>query len=220
MARYMRVLCPRVARGNKVGFPARRGSAVKVEELPEDLRRVVAFHGHLCPGLLLGYRAARAAAGALLVGEAEDEELVAIVENRSCSVDAFQALLSTTFGKGNFFFRDHGKQVFTLADRRTGRAIRLAFRLGADSEHRGSREERMRFLLTADTADLFHMNLVEIRLPDPAEVYPTIRCSRCEEGVMSTRTVEDGSRTYCLPCARDLDLPLPPWFAAGCALVE
>jgi formylmethanofuran dehydrogenase subunit E len=193
---------------------------LNLEELPEDLREVVAFHGHLCPGLLLGYRAARAAAAALQVGEAEDEELVAIVENRSCSVDAFQALLSTTFGKGNLFFKDYGKQVFTLADRRSGRAIRLAFRLGADSEHRESREERMDFLLTADTADLFHLNSVEIRLPDQAEIHPTIRCFRCEEGVMSTRTVEDGGRAYCLPCAQDLGLPLPAWFAASCALVE
>jgi formylmethanofuran dehydrogenase subunit E len=29
--------------------------------LPEDLRSAVAFHGHLCPGLLIGYRAVRAA---------------------------------------------------------------------------------------------------------------------------------------------------------------
>jgi formylmethanofuran dehydrogenase subunit E len=193
---------------------------LELEGLPEDLRRVVAFHGHLCPGLLLGYRAARAAAAALQVGKSEDEELVAIVENRSCSVDAFQALLSTTFGKGNFFFKDHGKQVFTLADRRTGRAIRLAFRLGADSEHRGSREERMRFLLTADTADLFHVNSVEIKLPEPAEIHPTICCARCDEGVMSIRTVQDGGRVYCLPCAQGLGLALPSWFAAGWASVE
>jgi formylmethanofuran dehydrogenase subunit E len=193
---------------------------LSLEELPEDLRRVVAFHGHLCPGLLVGYRAARAAATALQVGESEDEELLAIVENRSCSIDAFQALLSTTFGKGNLFFRDHGKQVFTVADRRSGRAIRVAFRLGADSAHRESREERVQFLLDAKTSELFHVNAVEIKLPPPAEIHPTVRCARCEEGAMSTRTVEAEGRSYCLPCARDLGLPLPAWFGPECALVE
>ena len=188
--------------------------------MPEDLQKVVAFHGHLCPGLLLGYRAAKAAAEALQVGGSEDEELLAIVENRSCSVDAFQALLSTTFGKGNLIFRDYGKQVFTLGDRRTGRAIRVALRLGADAQHRSSREERMDFMLGAEVAGLFHVNLVELKLPEEAKIHPTLRCARCEEGVMSTRATEVEDRVYCLPCAVDLGLPVPAWFGACSALVE
>jgi formylmethanofuran dehydrogenase subunit E len=204
---------------NKVGNHP-EGETVKLEDLPEDLQKVVAFHGHLCPGLLLGYRAANAAAAALQVGASEDEELLAIVENRSCSVDAFQVLLSTTFGKGNLIFRDYGKQVFTLGDRRSGRAIRVALRLGADALHRASREERMEFLLEAEATELFHLNLVELKLPEEAEIHPTLRCARCEEGVMSTRVTEAESRVYCLPCAVDLGLPLPAWFDSGGALVE
>ena len=46
---------------NKVGNH-QEGETVRLEDLPEDLQKVVAFHGHLCPGLLLGYRAANAAA--------------------------------------------------------------------------------------------------------------------------------------------------------------
>ncbi|NIT04240.1 formylmethanofuran dehydrogenase, partial [Candidatus Saccharibacteria bacterium] len=43
---------------------------------------VVEFHGHLCPGLAIGFRVARAALDEL--GQrAEDEELVAVVENDS-----------------------------------------------------------------------------------------------------------------------------------------
>ncbi|MCX6690277.1 MAG: FmdE family protein, partial [Methanoregula sp.] len=40
----------------------------------------VAFHGHSCPGLALGYRAAEYAMKALSAGRSEDEDLVAIVE--------------------------------------------------------------------------------------------------------------------------------------------
>ena len=168
---------------NKVGDHP-EGETVRLEDLPEDLQMVVAFHGHLCPGLLLGYRAAKAAAAALQVSGSEDEELLAIVENRSCSIDAFQALLSTTLGKGNLVFRDYGKQVFTLGDRDTGRAIRVALRQGADAQHRASREERMEFLLGAEATDLFNVNFVELKLPEEAKIYPTLQCARCEEGVM------------------------------------
>jgi len=91
--------------------------------LPEDLKRVVAFHGHLCPGVLIGYRATKAGLAALGAERAEDEELIAIVENDSCAADAVQALAGCTFGKGNFFFRDYGKQVFTFALRPSGRAL-------------------------------------------------------------------------------------------------
>jgi len=48
----------------------------------------VAFHGHACPGLALGYRAAQYALGALKAGRSDDEELVCIVENDACGVDA------------------------------------------------------------------------------------------------------------------------------------
>ena len=78
----------------------------------------------------------------------------------------------------------------------------------------------MEFLLEAEVTELFHLNLVELKLPEEAEIYPTLRCARCEEGVMSTRVTEAESRVYCLPCAVDLGLPLPAWFDSGGALVE
>lgn len=59
--------------------------------LPEALEAAVRFHGHLCPGLLIGYRAALLALDALGVGPSVDEDLILIAENDSCSVDAFRA---------------------------------------------------------------------------------------------------------------------------------
>lgn len=64
-----------------------------------DLKRAVEFHGHLCPGLAIGYRVAKYFR--LHHPRSEDEELVCIAENNSCSVDAVQELLGCTYGKGN-----------------------------------------------------------------------------------------------------------------------
>jgi formylmethanofuran dehydrogenase subunit E len=174
--------------------------------LPADLEAAVAFHGHLCPGLLIGYRAAKAAAAALDVGRSEDEDLVLVTENSSCSADAFQSLLSTTFGKGNLHLEDNGKQVFTLGDRATGKAVRVALRFDAFDAVGADRDAKIDRLLSAETEDLFHLNPVRLKLPDKAQVLPTVRCARCHEGAMVTRTVTSGEEVYCLPCARDLGL--------------
>ena len=103
-------------------------------EFPEDFQDCVRFHGHLCPGLAIGYAAVKAGIGVLEVSRSEDEEIVAIVENDSCAVDAVQVLLGCTFGKGNLVFRDWGKQVFTFFERRTGRAVRVSLK-GITTKH-------------------------------------------------------------------------------------
>ncbi len=180
-------------------------------ELPDDLKRALEFHGHLCPGLLIGYRAAMAASHALGVGASADEELVLIAENDSCSVDAFQAMLSTTFGKGNLIFRDYGKQVFTLGERGSGRAVRVALRqdaLDAGTPAAGmlDRDEKIDRLLRAEEQDLFNINSVRLELPAKASIHATVPCSRCGEGAMETRTIRSGGSSFCLPCAGDLGL--------------
>src|SRR4030066_2552070 len=86
---------------------------------------IVDFHGHSCPGLAFGYRVALFALKSL--GErATDEELVAIVENNSCAVDAVQVLTGCTFGKGNLIFRDYGKQAYTFIKRPSGEGLRIS----------------------------------------------------------------------------------------------
>jgi formylmethanofuran dehydrogenase subunit E len=174
--------------------------------LPADLEPVVAFHGHLCPGLVIGYRAVLTAVAALGVERAPDEDLVLLAENDSCSVDAFQSMLSTTFGKGNLRFLDNGKQVFTLFDRGSGRAVRVSFRYDAMDGVAEDRAARIAHLLAAPADDLFHVNMVEIQAPPMAPRLPTSRCARCQEGAMGTRTVVSDDQVYCLPCARDLGL--------------
>ena len=74
------------------------------EPRPVTFTECVRFHGHSCPGLASGYRAATAAMEALGVKRPEDEELVAICETDACGVDAIQVIAGTTAGKGNQMF--------------------------------------------------------------------------------------------------------------------
>ena len=88
--------------------------------------KAVAFHGHECPGLAIGFKACEAARSRLGLGASPDEEIVCVTENDACGVDAVQALLSCTFGKGNLIYRGTGKQAFSFFERSSGRKPRIA----------------------------------------------------------------------------------------------
>jgi formylmethanofuran dehydrogenase subunit E len=171
-----------------------------------DLVEVIRFHGHMCPGLAIGYRAAKIALEKLGTTRAEDEELIAIVENDSCSTDAVQWLTGCTFGKGNLIFRDYGKQVFTFAVRPTGEAVRVALkqdyiRQGESAEQ--DRETRIRHLLSAPIQDVFDVEETTIVLPMTAQTHDSVACEECGEGVMATRTVKLAGRILCIPCSQE-----------------
>lgn len=71
--------------------------------------KAIAFHGHACPGLAIGVRAATEAIKRLNLSFSEDEEVVCVTENDACGVDGIQAILSCTAGKGNLNFAIQGK---------------------------------------------------------------------------------------------------------------
>ena len=84
------------------------------------------FHGHICPGSAIGYKASEAGLNELKSNISQDEKIIAIVENDSCAVDAVQVITGCTFGKGNLIFMDHGKQVYTFINRTTNDAVRVS----------------------------------------------------------------------------------------------
>lgn len=164
---------------------------------------VVDFHGHACPGLAKGFIMTKAAMARLGVEHAHDEELVAIVENKSCAVDAVQVVAGCTFGKGNFVFCDFGKQVITLARRNDNKAVRVAMRskvskqgLAADL----SRDEYIDLILKTPPEEIMNITEVDIEIPPPAEVYETLVCTSCLEGVMRPLATIVDEQVYCLPC--------------------
>lgn len=104
----------------------------------DDFQKCVNFHGHICPGVAIGFQAARILMERLGVRRAPDEELVATAETDACGADAIQVMTGCTFGKGNFIFKDYGKHAFSLADRKKGKTVRVCLRpaaLPADPEH-------------------------------------------------------------------------------------
>lgn len=190
-----------------------------------DWERAFEFHGHICPGLAIGFRATQLAMQELKAGRSADEEMVAIVENNACGVDALQVLTGCTFGKGNLFFRDYGKHVYTLARRGEARGVRIAVKYGAfdrpelsrlhqlaASGQAGPEEKRQLLKLQAGHIehilnagrDCFDLGIVDMDLPPKAQIHKSIQCASCGEAVMETRTRNHNGRVLCIPCAEKL----------------
>ena len=89
----------------------------------------VQFHGHACGGLAIGFQASLFAMELLDISiRACDEEIVCITENDACGIDAIQAILGCTLGKGNLLIRLRGKQAFCFYNRKNQKSIRLVLR--------------------------------------------------------------------------------------------
>ena len=163
---------------------------------------IVAFHGHSCPGVAIGYRMSQAALASLSDSRAADEEVVAIVENDACGVDALQCLSGCTFGKGNLIFRDYGKQVYTLYSRNSGKGVRVVFSpRNAPEDARQDRDTFIKWLLSAPEDALVSLREAQIGEPEPARIMKSVPCALCGESVMETRTREVDGKTACIPCA-------------------
>ncbi len=189
----------------------------------EEWKKAVDFHGHVCPGLAIGFQAAKAGMDWLRENRSMDEELVAIVETNACGADAIQSLTGCTFGKGNFIFKDIGKQAFSFLSRKDGRGVRVSLKQGVinlSDEHRelmekvrsdkATEEERQRFwethqqrssqILDSKYEDIFNISQSSVRLPQKAKIEPSEMCDNCGEPVMSSKlTLKDG-RLLCGTC--------------------
>ena len=56
--------------------------------------RAASFHGHVCPGLTIGYRASLYAIKLLDLTFSEDEQVVCIAENDACGCGKGQSSVS------------------------------------------------------------------------------------------------------------------------------
>jgi formylmethanofuran dehydrogenase subunit E len=186
---------------------------------PSTIEATIAFHGHSCPGLAIGIRAAEIALREL--PGVSQADLVCITETDMCGVDAIQFLTGCTFGKGNLIHRDYGKMAFSFYDRKDGKGVRLLFNQQArgalDQEMaalmgkallsepeqqrlQALRAEMQNRLMTLPAAELFAFQPLDQAPPRPARVLQSLACEDCGESTMESRTRRFAGRTLCIPC--------------------
>ena len=192
----------------------------------KSFNEAVAFHGHACPGLALGYRAAEYALQHLRAGRSEDEDLVTIVENDACGVDAIQLVAGCSVGKGNLILQDFGKHAYTFIDRKSSRAIRLVQRpepvvqridpiatalrekvmggTATPAEHAEFQERQaavIEKILKLPIDELFIAREVKPEIPVRAKIFTSVQCASCGEMVAEHRARVRKGKFVCIPCA-------------------
>jgi formylmethanofuran dehydrogenase subunit E len=213
---------------NEIGDPrARIKEAIAAGDLRWLLESAAQLHGHYCPGLAFGIRAAYRAVTDLGADSTGMEEVLAIVETNNCFADGIQFVTGCSFANNALIFNDIGKTAFTLA-RRSGEGVRVMVSMDRESlakrepeatelsrrvvaERRGTEEDSARLtllwrqaafnLLDVPDSELLSIEKVTADIPAYARIHESIRCSLCGENVMETRIRMRDGNPVCLPCS-------------------
>jgi formylmethanofuran dehydrogenase subunit E len=195
------------------------------QKMPDDLKRCIEFHGHICPGLIYGYRVAKEAMKLMNIGHSVDEEVVAICENDSCAVDALQVMLGTVAGKGNLIIKNFGKNAYTVLSRSKGQAYRfsrktrydytgesksefdkleaaVAAKIASEDDRRELKRLKIADLLERPFEEIF--TIIEVPFDEPlyAPLAPSEPCAMCGEMTMATKMMKlNDGRQVCIPCS-------------------
>ena len=187
------------------------------------VKRVVDFHGHLCPELVIGMKACEYALE-LLFPEGEPKGRISVVaENCTSALDALQVLLGLTLGNQCLKIFDIGKHNYTFSTGETGRCFTLRLKLqhfGDEHDyaaleeltrcHRITLDEvidfqklldcRVQKLLVTHPKDLFEVQEAGT-MSQTQEYAPTyVLCSGCGESVLLERAKPFQGKPYCIPC--------------------
>ena len=162
----------------------------------------VAFHGHECGGLTIGFKASLYAIELLNLEFSADEQVVCIAENDACGVDGIQVMLGCSIGKGNLLFHMRGKQVFSFYNRKTGTSVRLVLKPKPEGM---TREESFAYYQSCEPKDMFDVKDATIRLPEKARLFDSYICDCCGERTASNWIRLAGGRKLCLDCYEGYD---------------
>ena len=161
----------------------------------------VAFHGHECGGLTIGYKAALYATQLLKLEFSDDEQVVCIAENDACGIDAIQVMLGCSIGKGNLLFHMRGKSAYSFYNRKTGASVRLVLKPNPGI----SREESFAYYQACAPEDMFEVKQTTIAVPEKARLFTSFVCDCCSEVTGANWIRLSGDRKLCLDCYQSYD---------------
>ena len=186
------------------------------------LKRVVDFHGHLCPELVIGARVSEYAQRYF-----PDGGFSLIAENSTSAIDAVQILLGITLGNQRLKIMNFGKHNYTFLLKDKRKAFMLSLKklgYGDEEEYRTLSgkirsleatidevvnfqrilDHRSKTLFELNLDELFHLKEVEWK--EAFAEMPTLYCTcrSCDQEVLTDFAVEYHDNVYCIRCFQQI----------------
>jgi formylmethanofuran dehydrogenase subunit E len=195
------------------------------------VKRVVDFHGHLCPELVIGMKACEYAHKLFQEHGQPPGRISVLAENSTSALDALQVLFGVTFGNQGLQVLDYGKHNYTFMPREPG----YGFTLRLQPQYYDNKEDyeeleacignskitldqvarfqllldaRVLQLLASDPRDLFHVESCRCNIASMETPTVYVNCSCCGEQVLRERALQVAGTIYCVPCFELLKKPL------------
>ena len=162
----------------------------------------VAFHGHECGGLTIGYKASLYAIELLNLEFSADEQVVCIAENDACGIDGIQVMLGCSIGKGNLLFHMRGKSAYSFYNRKTGQSVRLVLKPKPEGM---TREASFAYYQACKPEEMFDVKETTICLPEPARLFDSYVCDCCGETTGANWIRLAGDKKLCMDCYEHYD---------------
>jgi formylmethanofuran dehydrogenase subunit E len=197
-----------------------------MESFEEYYNLGLKFHGHKCPAMPMGLRAALAAMKQLGVSHAPDGQLEAILELdeehcATCFADGVQVATGCTYGKGNIKRLGYGKWGLTLIDKKKNRAVRVVPKTEAMMKSKQSKFMELRksgtpasqvpaeiadplVKMVSNAPDEMLLNIGEIftyEWKEPATTFESVICAQCGEMVVERNARLKEGKVVCKPCS-------------------
>jgi formylmethanofuran dehydrogenase subunit E len=191
-------------------------------------KRVVDFHGHLCPDLVLGGKLCEYVQKLQSVSNDLAGGISIIAENSTSALDAIQIILGTTVGNQRLHVTDFGKHNYTLLSGNKGNGFKFALKrhhYGDEAEYDSLErkirdrqvvlddlvqfqtllDSRVKYLMGQGPEDLYLFEPVTglSRPIEAASVF--LDCDRCGQQVLESRIIHCEGKAYCLPCFQRLN---------------
>lgn len=168
----------------------------------EDLRKTHEFHGHICAGMIIGVRLARAGLAYLGIEDpAKNRDFMVYCEIDRCLTDAVQCVTGLSLGKRRLKIREYGKMAASFVDMNTGRGVRLVC-FGHINAPEGA--DLVAFWSGFRDDEIFKTEPVFIEIPPedkPGKPIRAVVCDVCGEKIMDAKDVLVDGKTMCRACA-------------------
>ncbi len=188
-----------------------------------ELKTACDFHGHLCPDLVIGYRACKLAEKILGDEKIKHDGLVIVAYNSTSAIDAIQTLTGCTVGNRALQIIDWGKHKYVFIFESSGEGIEISLR---DQDFLSSEEynaleekmncnpsttedvtlykkmidERVNRLLSATDDEIFSYRMVKLQSVRREVITGLVRCERCGDMVLRSHMTRASGKSICYEC--------------------